>query len=163
MVAQIAVQENPKHRSKNQIADQRVQKISRHRQRVYPHFFDDPIPKHFTLGEDKHPRHEIVVRPDGHTTMRAEPGRGTLRGAAMVADFHRFRLVDLPFDFSRFISGSGELSRVRIALQTALHPWKIAAMIRFGRNCNIAAKKLSEFIRVIVPKYLYNANEATGE
>lgn len=50
---------------------------------------------------------------------------------------------DLPLDFNRVMSESGEVSITKILTQAAAHPGSIPALIRFGRQSRNAAEKLA--------------------
>jgi adenosylhomocysteine nucleosidase len=50
---------------------------------------------------------------------------------------------DLPVDFNRVMSESGEVSLTKILSQAASHPGSIPALIRFGRQSRNAAEKLA--------------------
>jgi adenosylhomocysteine nucleosidase len=50
---------------------------------------------------------------------------------------------DLPLDFNRAMSESGEVSLTKILSQAAVHPASIPALIRFGRQSRNAAEKLA--------------------
>ena len=53
---------------------------------------------------------------------------------------------DLPLDFNRVTTDSGELSMGRILAQVAKNPAKVASLIRFGRQSRRAAEGLCEFL-----------------
>jgi adenosylhomocysteine nucleosidase len=50
---------------------------------------------------------------------------------------------DLPLDFNRVMSESGEVSLPKVLAQAAAHPGSIPALIRFGRQSRNAAEKLA--------------------
>jgi adenosylhomocysteine nucleosidase len=50
---------------------------------------------------------------------------------------------DLPLDFNRVTSESGEVSITKVLAQAAAHPRSIPALIRFGRQSRNAAEKLA--------------------
>jgi adenosylhomocysteine nucleosidase len=50
---------------------------------------------------------------------------------------------DLPLDFNRVTSETGEVSVTKILAQAAAHPGSIPALIRFGRQSRNAAEKLA--------------------
>lgn len=50
---------------------------------------------------------------------------------------------DLPLDFNRVMSESGEVSITKILTQAAAHPGSVPALIRFGRQSRNAAEKLA--------------------
>src|ERR1700738_4877558 len=62
---------------------------------------------------------------------------------------------DLPLDFNRVTSDSGEVSIAKVLAQAAAHPGSIPALIRFGRQSRNAAEKLATVldacIRNLVP------------
>jgi adenosylhomocysteine nucleosidase len=62
---------------------------------------------------------------------------------------------DLPLDFNRVTSESGEVSIAKVLAQTAAHPGSIPALIRFARQSRNAAEKLATVldacIRNLVP------------
>jgi nucleoside phosphorylase len=50
---------------------------------------------------------------------------------------------DLPVDFNRVVSESGDVSLTKVLSQAAAHPTSIPALIRFGRQSRNAAEKLA--------------------
>ena len=62
---------------------------------------------------------------------------------------------DLPLDFNRVTTESGDVSIVKVLAQAAAHPGSIPALIRFGRQSRNAAEKLATVldacIRNLVP------------
>ena len=54
---------------------------------------------------------------------------------------------DMPLDFNRYRDAAGRFSRGRIAMAALGRPFRrIPALMRFDRNCRIAAEKLGEFL-----------------
>jgi adenosylhomocysteine nucleosidase len=59
---------------------------------------------------------------------------------------------DLPVDFNRVTSESGEVSIAKIVAQAAAHPGSIPALIRFGRQSRNAAEKLAIVLDACIEK-----------
>jgi adenosylhomocysteine nucleosidase len=59
---------------------------------------------------------------------------------------------DLPVDFNRVTSESGDVSIAKIVAQAAAHPGSIPALIRFGRQSRNAAEKLAVVLDACVEK-----------
>ena len=59
---------------------------------------------------------------------------------------------DLPVDFNRVTSESGEISIAKIVAQAAAHPRSIPALIRFGRQSRNAAEKLAIVLEACVQR-----------
>src|SRR6266404_4142770 len=59
---------------------------------------------------------------------------------------------DLPLDFNRVTSESGEVSIAKVLAQAAAHPGSIPALIRFGRQSRNAAEKLATVLDACIPK-----------
>jgi adenosylhomocysteine nucleosidase len=53
---------------------------------------------------------------------------------------------DLPLDFSRATTESGDLSITRVIGQAALNPGAVPSLIRFGQQSRLAAEKLAAFL-----------------
>ena len=53
---------------------------------------------------------------------------------------------DLPLDFNRVTTDTGEVSIGRVLGQVALHPSKVPSLVRFGRQSGMAADRLCEFL-----------------
>ena len=59
---------------------------------------------------------------------------------------------DLPVDFNRVTSESGDVSIAKIVAQAAAHPGSIPALIRFGRQSRNAAEKLAIVLDAYIEK-----------
>jgi adenosylhomocysteine nucleosidase len=59
---------------------------------------------------------------------------------------------DLPVDFNRVMSESGDVSLTKILSQAAAHPASIPALIRFGRQSRNAAEKLAGVLEACIQK-----------
>lgn len=59
---------------------------------------------------------------------------------------------DLPVDFNRVTSQSGDVSIAKIVAQAAAHPGSIPALIRFGRQSRNAAEKLAVVLDACIEK-----------
>jgi nucleoside phosphorylase len=57
---------------------------------------------------------------------------------------------DLPLDFNRVMSDSGDVSIPKILAQTAVHPGSIPALIQFGRQSRNAAEKLATVLEACI-------------
>jgi nucleoside phosphorylase len=57
---------------------------------------------------------------------------------------------DLPLDFNRVMSESGDVSIPRILAQAAAHPTSIPALIQFGRQSRDAAEKLATVLEACI-------------
>jgi len=57
---------------------------------------------------------------------------------------------DLPLDFNRVTTESGDVSIVKVLAQAAAHPGSIPALIRFGRQSRNAAEKLATVLDACV-------------
>jgi adenosylhomocysteine nucleosidase len=53
---------------------------------------------------------------------------------------------DLPLDFNRVTTSTGEVSLSRVLREVARHPTAVPALIRFGRQSQVAAERLGEFL-----------------
>jgi adenosylhomocysteine nucleosidase len=53
---------------------------------------------------------------------------------------------DLPLDFNRVMTASGEVSMGRVLGQVARNPGKVPCLIRFGQQSRMAAEKLCRFL-----------------
>jgi nucleoside phosphorylase len=61
---------------------------------------------------------------------------------------------NLPLDFNRVTTDSGEVSISRVLVELARRPQSMPALIRFGRNSRMAAEKLCRFLDVYVSKVI---------
>jgi len=61
---------------------------------------------------------------------------------------------NLPLDFNRVTTDSGEVSIPRVLVELALRPQSMPGLIRFGRNSRVAAEKLCRFLDVYVSKVI---------
>jgi nucleoside phosphorylase len=79
-----------------------------------------------------------------------------IRGISDEAD------EDLPLDFNRVSTPSGEVSMKRVLGEVAKHPTQIPALIRFGHQSKVAAERLCEFLDKYVERLAsgINAKEA---
>jgi adenosylhomocysteine nucleosidase len=59
---------------------------------------------------------------------------------------------DLPLDFNRVTSESGEVSIAKVLAQAAAHPGSIPALIRFGRQSRNATEKLATVLDACIQK-----------
>jgi adenosylhomocysteine nucleosidase len=57
---------------------------------------------------------------------------------------------DLPLDFNRVMSESGEVSVSKVLLQAASHPRSIPALVRFGRQSRHAAERLAVVLEACI-------------
>jgi hypothetical protein len=73
---------------------------------------------------------------------------------------------DLPLDFNRVMSDSGDVSIPRILAQAATHPGAIPALIQFGRQSKAAAEKLAcvleAYVRLVSAKSMKPADEVAA-
>jgi adenosylhomocysteine nucleosidase len=53
---------------------------------------------------------------------------------------------DLPLDFNRVMTSTGELSIPRVLGEMVRHPLSTAALVRFGNQSRVAAEKLAAFL-----------------
>ena len=63
---------------------------------------------------------------------------------------------DLPVDFSRVMSESGEVSLPKVLSQAAAHPGSIPSLIRFGRQSRSAAEKLAIFLDAYIRNLVHS-------
>ena len=63
-----------------------------------------------------------------------------IRGISDAAD------QDLPLDFNRVITSTGEVSIPRVLVEMARHPLSAAALVRFATQSRAAAEKLAAFL-----------------
>ena len=63
-----------------------------------------------------------------------------IRGISDVAD------EDLPLDFSKVITSSGDVSISRVLGEVVRHPLSASALIRFGAQSRVASEKLCAFL-----------------
>ena len=106
-------------------------------------------------------RERVVITRIEKAQLRAETladlvdmESGVLRDLARAADVpsatvrsvsdtaHR----DLPLDFNRVYSPDKTLLPGRLALEIARAPWRIPALIRFGRDAQVASARLAEVL-----------------
>ncbi len=52
----------------------------------------------------------------------------------------------LPLDFNRVLTPHGEIDRGRLAMEVARRPWRVGALVRFGRASARAAEALASFL-----------------
>jgi hypothetical protein len=64
---------------------------------------------------------------------------------------------DLPLDFNRVNTDSGDISLGRILKEAVLHPTALPGLIRFGFQSHNAAKKLAHFIDAYVQKLAHSS------
>jgi adenosylhomocysteine nucleosidase len=74
---------------------------------------------------------------------------------------------DLPLDFNRITSESGEVSVTKILAQAAAHPGSIPRLIRFGRQSRSAAEKLASVLdacirRLVTTDIIKQAKEVSA-
>jgi adenosylhomocysteine nucleosidase len=53
---------------------------------------------------------------------------------------------DLPLDFARVTTESGDLSMTRVMGQVAMNPGAVPSLVRFGQQSRLAAEKLAAFL-----------------
>jgi len=107
----------------------------------------------------------ILVRSSEKSELRAkadavemESGDIMLEAVAFGAKVIAIRGIsdaveeDLPLDFNRSMSESGEVSLPKVLAQVAAHPGSIPALIRFGRQSRNAAQKLAIVLDVCIQK-----------
>jgi len=63
---------------------------------------------------------------------------------------------DMPVDFNRVTTESGDVSIAKIVAQAAAHPGSIPALIRFGRQSRNAAEKLAIVLDACIEKLASN-------
>jgi len=63
-----------------------------------------------------------------------------IRGISDAAD------QDLPLDFNKVMTTTGEVSVPRVLGEIVRHPWSTAALVRFGKQSRLAAEKLAAFL-----------------
>ena len=63
-----------------------------------------------------------------------------IRGISDAAD------EDLPLDFNRVMTSTGEVSIPKVLGEVARHPMSAPALVRFGRQSRMAAEKLGAFL-----------------
>jgi adenosylhomocysteine nucleosidase len=63
-----------------------------------------------------------------------------IRGISDAAD------EDLPLDFNKVVTSSGEVSLPRVLGEVVRHPLSAPALVRFGRQSRTAAEKLAAFL-----------------
>jgi len=80
-----------------------------------------------------------------------------IRGISDTAD------EDLPLDFNRVTTETGEVSMKRVLGEVAKHPTKVPALIRFGHQSKLAAEKLCEFLDRYVERLASGINASAKE
>jgi nucleoside phosphorylase len=70
---------------------------------------------------------------------------------------------DLPLDFNRVMSDSGDVSIPKILLQAAAHPASIPALIQFGRQSKAAAEKLATVLESCIQLVSANSMKQAKE
>ncbi len=63
-----------------------------------------------------------------------------IRGVSDVVD------EDLPLDFNRVVTATGEVSIPKVLGEVVRHPMSARALMRFGRQSRMAAEKLGDFL-----------------
>jgi nucleoside phosphorylase len=53
---------------------------------------------------------------------------------------------NLPLDFNRVVTATGEVSIPRVLREMVRHPWSTTPLIRFGNQSRVAAEKLAAFL-----------------
>jgi nucleoside phosphorylase len=70
---------------------------------------------------------------------------------------------DLPLDFNKVTTSSGEVSMSRVLAQVARNPGKVPSLIRFGQQSRMAAEKLCQFLNLYVEGLAKAVPEITKE
>ena len=107
----------------------------------------------------------VVVRSEEKRELGAkadavemESGEILLEAVAFGAKVIAVRAIsdsadeDLPLDFNRVTTETGDISIGRILLQAARRPGSVPALIRFGRQSSQAAEKLAGFLENFIQK-----------
>ena len=69
---------------------------------------------------------------------------------------------DLPLDFNRVTTDSGEVSLARVLRQVTAAPWTVPALLRFGRRSKSAAQELAGFLERYVRAVVESAARLEG-
>jgi adenosylhomocysteine nucleosidase len=64
---------------------------------------------------------------------------------------------DLPLDFNRVTTATGEVSLTRVMGEVLMHPGAIPSLMRFGKQSKMAAEKLCQFLDGYVQKLASSA------
>jgi adenosylhomocysteine nucleosidase len=94
-------------------------------------------------------KHELGLRADA---VEMESGEVLYEAAAFGARAIAVRGVsdaveeDLPLDFNRVTTASGDVSIKRVLGQMAQNPGSVPSLIRFGQQSRLAAERLAEFL-----------------
>lgn len=113
---------------------------------------------------------ELGVKADA---VEMESGDIMLEAIAFGAKVIAIRAIsdaveeDLPVDFNRVMSESGEVSLSKVLSQAAAHPGSIPSLIRFGRQSRNAAEKLAIFLdgyiqRLVSTGFMKQAKEVAA-
>lgn len=103
-------------------------------------------------AEDKQ---QLGARADA---VEMESGDILLEGVAFGARVIAIRSVsdaaeeDLPLDFNRVNTGSGDISIGRILMEAVRHPGSVPSLIKFGLQSRNAAARLAQFLDSYVQK-----------
>lgn len=79
-----------------------------------------------------------------------------IRGISDTAD------EDLPLDFNRVMTATGEVSIPRVLGQVMCHPLSTPALVRFGNQSRMAAEKLATFLDRYVEAVASSMNAIVG-
>jgi len=69
---------------------------------------------------------------------------------------------DLPIDFNRVVTTTGEVSVPRVVGEVIRHPQSVPALVRFGKQSRMAAEKLCVFLDHYVPGVVVAMSAAHG-
>lgn len=79
-----------------------------------------------------------------------------IRGISDAAD------EDLPLDFNKVVTSSGEMSISRVLGEVVRHPLSTPALVRFGNQSRMAAEKLAAFLNHYVEAVASSLNTVIG-
>lgn len=90
-----------------------------------------------------------LVDMEAATVARFAQMRGlTFRAVRVVSD----EVGDALPDLNRFIDAQGGFRKLAFAANLALHPWKIPAAVRLGRDSAQASRNLAEALREVLER-----------
>lgn len=69
---------------------------------------------------------------------------------------------DLPLDFNRVVTSTGEVSIARVLGEVVRHPMSTPALVRFGRQSRMAAEKLGAFLDGYVERVVSSRSAVVG-
>jgi adenosylhomocysteine nucleosidase len=98
---------------------------------------------------------ELAAQADA---VEMESGDIMLEAVAFGAKVIAIRAIsdaaeeDLPLDFNRVVTDSGEVSLSKVLSQAAAHPGSIPSLLRFGRQSRNAAEKLAIVLEACIQR-----------